>query len=241
MERDPSGALSATPDYGNRPAGRRAEPGAGGAGRRGCLFLWPRHRLGRSASMRKKEGQNERRHKRISSIGEEKSTSPQAYQPTTHRPPHPISCRGRHRRERQLGVMDREISTLLPPREEMLHGGSSLSLSSSPSSSSPSLPLRLCCPPHFFVHRHGRPQKSSSSPAAAASAMLRPQYVNALLPSTAFPTERSGRRRERERPTDGGASQRHTNILLCAAELKPHTVRDAYREIGLDAHSTSTS
>ena len=71
--------------------------------------------------------------------------------------------------------------------------------------------------------------------------MLRPQYVNALLPSTAFPTERSGRRRERERPTDGRASQRHTNILLCAAELKPHTVRDAYREIGLGARYTSTS
>ena len=36
MERDPSGALGANPDYGNRPAGRRrAEPGAGGAGRKG--------------------------------------------------------------------------------------------------------------------------------------------------------------------------------------------------------------
>ena len=47
--------------------------------------------------------------------------------------------------------------------------------------------------------------------------------------------------RGRDQRTDERASQRHTNILLCAVELKPHTVRDAYREIGLGAHPTSTS
>ena len=125
-------------------------------------------------------------------------------------------------------------------------GPSSLRLGGSSPFISSSSPLSLSLSPlpllssSFLRSLLWPPQKSSSSPAAAAAAMLRPQYVNALLPSTAFPTERwltkGGRGEEKRERRETPTNDRHTNILssplLCPVELKPHTVRDAYAQIG---------
>ena len=113
-----------------------------------------------------------------------------------------------------------------------------ISLPSSPSSSSPSSSPSLLS--SSFLPSPPRPPSEIvvvARSGGGAAVCERPPPLNGF----SHGAERSGRRRERERPTDGRASQRHTNILLCAVELKPHTVRDAYREIGLGAHPTSTS